>query len=133
MYGSSAHAAIRRCVEVSHRCCSLLLLKRPQELAEGELALRVAYRVESDGFARRFGGLRWPACFGARSPLIAAILTGRRCARGDDLVPVDRDDRPAEYDFHVFRNIHNVFALIFPLSETLRRSRSKIKKRIIGM
>lgn len=133
MYGSSAHAAIRRYVQVSHRCCSLLVLKKPRDSAEGEPALRVAYRVESDGFARRFGELRWPARFGPTSPLTAAVLTGRRCARGDDLVLVDRDGRPAEYGFHVFQNAYDIFALIFPLSETLRRSRSKVRKRIIRM
>lgn len=132
-YGASAHATIRRYVEVSHRCCSVLIMRRTQLGSNGEPEFRVAYVVRSPKFARQFEGLGWPARLNDKSPLIRALQSGRQRVKGDGLMLLDRDGRKIECSFHTFQHSHNAFGLVFPLSETLRRSRAKIKKRIIKM
>ena len=132
-YGASAHATIRRYVEVSHRCCSVLIMRRTQPGSNGESEYPVAYVVRSPKFARQFEGLRWPARLNDRSPLISALQTGRPYAKGDGLMLPDREGRRLECGFHTFQHSRHAFALVFPLSETLRRSRTKIKKRVIKL
>lgn len=132
-YGSSAHAAIRRFVEVSHRCCAVLIMRPPKSGTNGDSMYSVAYEVRSSAFATQFEGARFPRCLGPESVLGATLLTGRRYAKGDGLLLSDRDGRKTECGFQTFQNSRSAFALVFPLSETLRRSRSKRKKRIIRM
>lgn len=132
-YGSSAHAAIRRFVEVSHRCCAVLILRPSRPSMNGDSAFRVAYAVRSSDFATRFEGARVPAYLGPDSILGAALLTGCRYVRGDGILLHDRDGRKTECGFQTFQNSWSAFALVFPLSETMRRSRTKRKKRVIRM
>ena len=130
-YGSSAHAAIRRFVEVSHRCCSVLIVRPSRAAMNGYSAFRVAYEVRSSDFATRFEGAHLPRCLGPDSILGAALLTDRRYVRGDELLLPDRDGRKTECGFQTFQNSQSAFALVFPLSETLRRSRTKRKERVV--
>lgn len=132
-YGASAHASIRRYVEVSHRCCSALIMRRSEARPGGESTFRLAYAVRSPGFARQFEGLRWPARLSPDSPLALALRTGRRYVKGDGLVLPDRDGRRTECGFHTFQNSRNAFVFVFPLSEMLRRSRTRVKKRVIKL
>lgn len=132
-YGSSAHAAIRRFVEVSHRCCAVLILRPPKSGRSDNPSFGVAYEVRSSAFATRFEGARFPARLGPGSVLGAAMLTGRRYVRGDGLLLPDRDGRRTECGFQTFQNSRNAFALVFPLSETMRRSRTKRKQRVVRM
>lgn len=132
-YGSSAHAAIRRFVEVSHRCCAVLIAKPSRSRTNGNLVFSVAYEVRSFGFMTQFEGARLPRCLGPESILGAALLSGRRYVRGDGLLLLDRDGRKTECGFQTFQNSWNAFALVFPLSETMRRSRTKRKKRAIKL
>jgi len=130
-YGSSAHAAIRRFVEVSHRCCSVLIVRPSSAAMNSYSAFRVAYEVRSSDFATRFEGAHLPRCLGPDSILGAALLTDRRYVRGDELLLPDRDGRKTECGFQTFQNSQSAFALVFPLSETLRRSRTKRKERVV--
>lgn len=128
MYGASPHATIRRYVEVSQRCCSLFVME-PSSSQAGEPVFRVAYMVQSNTFAQQFEGLAWSSCLGAGSRLTQALQTGRRYVEGDGLVLADRYGRGTECSFHVLRNSYNAFAFVFPLSESLRKSRTRIRKR----
>lgn len=132
-YGSSAHAALRRFVEVSHRCCAVLILRLPRSGTTGDPAFSVSYEVRSSAFAAQFEGARFPTRLSPESVLGAALLTGRRYARGDGLLLPDRDGRRIECGFQTFQNSRSAFALVFPLSETMRRSRTKRKKRVVRL
>lgn len=132
-YGSSAHAAIRRFVEVSHRCCAVLVLRPPRSGTRGESSFGVVYEVRSSAFATQFEGARFPGRLGPESALGAALLSGHRYVKGDGLLLPDRDGRSTECGFQTFQNLRNAFALVFPLSETIRRSRRKIKRKVIRM
>lgn len=132
-YGSSAHAAIRRFVEVSHRCCAVLIVRPSKSGANNGSAFNVAYEVRSDYFATQFEGTRLPRRLESESILGAALLTGRQYYRGDGLLLSDRDGRKTECVFQIFQGSWNAFVLIFPLSETMRRSRNKRKKKVIKM
>jgi hypothetical protein len=132
-YGTSAHAAIRRFVEVSHRCCAVLILKPPRSGTGGEPSFVVAYEVRSFAFTAQFEGARFPRRLGPECALGAALRTGRRYVSGDGLLLPNRDGRRTECGFQTFRNSRSAFALVFPLSETMRRSRKKIKKKVVRM
>jgi hypothetical protein len=132
-YGASAHSSIRRFVEVSHRCCSVLIMRSARVGRDGDPSFPVAHAVQSPAFATRFEGLRWPTRLSSNSALAVALLTGRRHARGDGLLLPDRDGRETECAFHTFQNARAAFALVFPLSETMRRSRTKRKRPVIRM
>lgn len=127
-YGSSAHAAIRRYVEVSHRCCAALVLKRSEVDVGSDPEISVTYAIQSPKFAEQFEGLKWSRCMRPESVLATALLTGRQYFKGDELIIPDRDGRPNECGFHIFHTSWCSFALVFPLSETLRQSRNKIRK-----
>lgn len=128
-YGASAHAAIRRYVEVSHRCCSALVLRGSEVYANRGPQIRVVYEVRSSKFVEQFEGFKWPRYLSSDSALASALLTERQHCKGDELVLPDRDGRPTECGFHIFHTSWCSFALIFPLSETLRQSRKKIRQR----
>lgn len=132
-YGSSAHTAIRRYVEVSHRCCSVLVMKHLETEVDSNPAIRVAYVVRSPKFAEQFEGLTWPNRLRSDSVVGNSLLTGRQHIKGDGLMLPDRDGRSTECGYHIFQNSWSSFALVFPLSETLRRSRNKIRKRSIRL
>lgn len=132
-YGSSAHAAIRRFVEVSHRCCAVLIVRPSRSGANNDSLFSVAYEVRSDYFATQFEGTRLPRRLEPESILGTALLTGRQYYRGDGLLLSDRDGRKTECGFQIFQGSWNAFVLIFPLSETMRRSRNKRKKKVIKM
>lgn len=132
-YGSSAHAAIRRYVEVSHRCCSVLVTRRAEADVGSDPTIRIGYVVRSPKFAEQFEGLKWPNRLESDSILATSLLTGRQYVRGDELMLPDRHGRSTECGFHIFQNSWGSFALVFPLSETLRQSRNKIKKRSIRL
>lgn len=117
-YGSSAHAAIRRFVEVSHRCCAVLIMRPSRSGTNGDSVFSVAYEVRSSDFATRFEGARLPKRLGPASVLGAALLTGRRYVRGDGLLLPDHDGRKTECGFQTFQSSQNAFALVFPLSDS---------------
>lgn len=127
-YGASVHSTIRRYVEVSRRCCSAVVIESSDNRANGEPTLRVVYDLKSAEFARRFEGLRWPACLSLNSPVAEALLIGRRYLKGDGLFLPDRDGRAIECGFQVYQNQYEAFAFIFPLSEELRKSKLKRKR-----
>lgn len=132
-YGSSAHAAIRRFVEVSHRCCAVLILRPPRSGTNSDPSFGVAYEVRSSAFAVQFEGTRFPRRLGPESVIGGALLTDRRYYRGDGLLLPDRDGRRTECGFQTFQNSRSAFALVYPLSETMRRSRTKRRKRVVRM
>lgn len=132
-YGSSAHAAIRRFVEVSHRCCAVLIVRPPRSATRGDSVFSVAYEVRSSDFMTQFEGARLPRRLGPESILGTALLAGRQYYRGDGLLLSNRDGRRTECGFQIFQGSRNAFVLVFPLSETMRRSRTKRKKKVIRM
>lgn len=127
-YGASAHATIRRYVEVSQRCCSAVVLKRTENLTNGDPMLHVVYDVRSARFARQFEGLRWPTYLSLDSSLAEALLMGHRYLKGGSLVLADCDGRAKECGFQVYQNRYEAFAFVFPLSEALRGSKKKLKR-----
>lgn len=133
-YGASHHATIRRYVEVSHRCCSVMVIDHRRSRPNGDPVFRVVYDLASDGFKRQFGGLRWPPYLNPdSSPMALALLSGRPYVKGEGLVLPDRDGRKIECGFQVYQNSYEAFAFMFPLSEPLRGSRIKRKKRVIKL
>ena len=95
-YGSSAHAAIRRFVEVSHRCCAVLIARPSISGLNNDSAFSVAYEVRSDYFATQFEGTRLPRRLEPESILGTALLTGRQYYKGDGFFLSDRDGRRTE-------------------------------------
>lgn len=120
-------------MEVSHRCCAVLVLTPPRSGTRDEPSFGVAYEVRSSAFAAQFEGARFPGRLGPESALGAALLTGRRYVKGDGLLLPDRDCRRTECGFQTFRSSRSAFALVFPLSETMRRSRKNIRKKVVRM
>src|SRR5882724_11183015 len=57
-FGSSNHASIRRYVELSKKCCAVLILHQP--VPNGEYTAGIRNYFQSPSFTAEFGELQWP-------------------------------------------------------------------------